>query len=140
MLQLYIVMAYGKTVSEEVEMKWVYLSLVTSIIVLILWTIVLSIEARGFGLHFYEYVTVVLQGSFNFVPYLPAIERGKRDRVNWTDFGFDSHSVGLVSKALISPECSLVEIKLSAHSLRKLTRHECKFLGQMLADSPKDAG
>eukprot|EP01083_Nonionella_stella_P016819 46952_1 len=139
-LQIYIITAYRNgRISPDVEMRWVVISLVTSCIVLVLWTIVLSIEAKGFGLHFYEYVTVVLQGSFNFVPYLPAIERGKRQHVNWTDFAFDSHSVGLVSKALISPECSLERIKLSAYSLRKLTRHECKFLGQMLADSPKEA-
>ena len=81
---------------------------------------------------------MVLQGSFNFVPYLPAIERGKRAKVNWTNFKFDSHSVGLVSKALISPECELTTIKLSGYSLSKLTRHECRFLGQMLADSPKN--
>lgn len=98
---------------------------------------VLKIESKQSGLHFYEYVTVVLQGSFNFVPLLPSIERGKRSAVNWTDFRFDSHSVGLVSKALISPECTLETIKLSAYSLKKLTTHECRFLGQMLADSPK---
>jgi len=134
-LQIYIAIRFAR--DDELSLQPVYISLLTSVFVLVLWGIVLSIEARGFGLHFYEYVTVVLQGSFNFVPYLPAIERGKRQRVNWTDFRFDSHSVGLVSKALISPECELQEIKLSAYSLRKLTRHECKFLGQMLADSPK---
>ena len=139
-LQVYILLIHADgRLNAGVEIRWVYVSLVTSCIVLVLWGIVLSIEARGYGLHFYEYVTVVLQGSFNFVPYLPAIERGKRQRVNWTDFRFDSHSVGLVSKALISPECALEEIKLSAYSLQKLTRHECKFLGQMLADSPKDS-
>eukprot|EP01084_Bolivina_argentea_P093975 168968_1 len=139
-LQLYIIMGYGSSsISSQIEIGFVYISLCTSITVLILWGIVLSVEANGFGLHFYEYITVVLQGSFNFVPYLPAIERGKKDRVNWTDFRFDSHSVGLVSKALISPECNLCEIKLSGHSLSKLTRHECKFLGQMLADSPSDS-
>eukprot|EP01083_Nonionella_stella_P250268 864524_1 len=139
-LQICIVTAFRDgRVSADVEIKWVVLSLVTSCIVLGLWTIVLCIEANQFGLPFYEYVTVVLQGSFNFVPYLPAIEQGEKQRVNWTDFTFDSHSVGLVAKALISPECSLVEIKLSAWSLSKLTRQECKFLGQMLAHSPENA-
>ena len=138
-MQLFIVFAYRRDrISADVEIGVVYLSLVTSCIVLFLWSIVLSIEARGYGLRFYEYITVVLQGSFNFVPYLPAIERGKRHKVNWTNFRFDSHSVGLVSKALISPDCKLQQIKMSPYSIGKLTRHECKFLGQMLADSPTD--
>jgi len=141
-LQVGILLAYGAGRLPNLDpnnIRFVWLSLFTSMTVLILWGSLLQSEARGYGLRFYEYVTVILQGSFNFVPYLPAIERGKRHEVNWTDFRFDSHSVGLVSKALISPECALKSIKLSAYSLTALTLHECKFLGQMLADSPKDA-
>jgi len=135
-LQAGIVLFWGGGIPD---LSMVYLSLVTSVLVLVLWSVVLRREASEVGLRTYEYVTVILQGSFNFVPYLPAIERGKKDLVNWADFRFDSHSVGLVSKALISPDCELRQIKLSADSLRKLTHHECKFLGQMLADSPKDS-
>ena len=45
-------------------------------VVLVLWGVLL-LRVRDGGLRLYEYVTVILQGSFNFVPYLPAIERGK---------------------------------------------------------------
>ena len=143
-LQFIIVVFYAdelkrKHQGENNPLGIIYLSLVTSCIVLVMWTVLLSREANEVGLQLYEYITVILQGSFNFVPYLPAIERGKKELVNWADFRFDSHSVGLVSKALISPDCNLKQIKLSADSLRKLTHHECKFLGQMLADSPKDS-
>ena len=41
-------------------------SLCTSLTVLVLWGVLLMLEARGYGLRFYE--------------------------VNWTDFRFDSHS------------------------------------------------
>ena len=42
-----------------------------------------------------EYVTVVFNGSFNFVPYLPAIERGKENgkKVNWIYFKLRNSTV-----------------------------------------------
>ena len=71
-------------------------------------------EAKENGLTRYEYLPIVLQGSFKFVPKLAAIERGTVNgtRVNWTKVELDSNGLSGIMKAVESPACSLNFIKV----------------------------
>jgi len=73
--------------------------------ILVLWITILLIESRNNGLSFASYVAVVLQGSAEFVPQLPAISRGtdKGTKVNWTAFKITDNTVGNIAVGLSSP-------------------------------------
>lgn len=113
----------------------VVLSLIASFFVIILWFgIILRIESSSNGISLIEYLPIVLQGSFKFVPFLPAIEKGTKNgkRVNWCLFKFDLNALSALGKALGSPNCNLETIKVSSKTLKKLPRIGCKFFGRLM--------
>jgi len=115
----------------------VLFGLICSLVVLALWVTIIFVEGKKNGMKFAEYTTVVMQGSFDFVEMLPAIERGTNTgiRVNWTKYKFAQDGVGHVSKALNSPQCKLELLKISKYTIRDLDRAQCRFLGGALAQS-----
>ena len=110
-------------------------ALVSSVLITFLWIFILFFESKKNGMGFVEYTTVVFQGSFKFVPYLPAIARGKLSKVNWTYFEIRNGSVGTIANALMDPLCKLKVVKLSNYSLKKMSRAGCKCLGNLLRTS-----
>ena len=86
----------------------VFFSLVASVFVIVLWFgIILKIEAKSNGMAVAEYLPIVLQGSFKFVPFLPAIERGTDtgQNVNWTGYKFDLNALSALGKVCKLPIC-----------------------------------
>ncbi len=80
---------------NDVSTFGVVMALFSSVIVLIFWGLILFVEASNNGMALSEYVPVVFRGSFSFVPFLPAIERGTKngDKVNWTYFKMNSDTI-----------------------------------------------
>ena len=113
----------------------VTLSLIASFFVIILWFgIILRIESSSNGISLIEYIPIVLQGSFKFVPFLPAIEKGTKNgkKVNWCLFKFDLSALSALGKALGSPNCNLQIVKVSTKTVKKLPRLGCKFFGRLM--------
>eukprot|EP01083_Nonionella_stella_P010271 29316_1 len=110
-------------------------ALISSFFVLLFWCAIIYFEGKKNGMKFVEYVTVIFQGSFNFVEMLPAIERGTPtgEKVNWTLYKFSDDGVGHVAKALNTPRCKLKLLKMSKYSIKDLDRAGCRFLGGALA-------
>lgn len=117
----------------------VLISLVASAFVMCLWGTIIFIEGNANGMNFVEYVTVIFQGSFQFVPFLPAIERGTKSgiRINWVWFRIDQDGVGHVGRSLSAPTCKLKLVKVSTYTLKKMNRFGCKFFGTVLAKGVK---
>ena len=138
-IQLLILLSGGAGCGECTTGS-VLLALGSSCFVLILWCTILKIESKKNGMGFVEYVTVVFQGSFNFVEMLPAIERGTETgiKVNWTLYKFADEGVGHVAKAVNSPSCRLKLLKMSKYTIKDLDRFGCRFLGGALAQSEQD--
>eukprot|EP01083_Nonionella_stella_P083398 230608_1 len=139
MMQLWILLHIKFSYREfdrevEVNPVAVVMAFVSSTFIIALWITILIIESKKNGMTFVEYVTVVFQGSFKFVPYLPAIMRGKETgkKVNWIYFRVRNSSVGTICNALLSPKCVLERVKLSGYSIKALSRAGCKLLGNML--------
>ena len=108
-LQLIILVAIERSGNNGIEAVTVALSLFISLIVIAFWTLILTIESRANGLRFAEYIPIVLQESFKFVPKLPAIERGTKNgqKVNWTNVKLDLNGLSGIMKALESPTSAL---------------------------------
>eukprot|EP01084_Bolivina_argentea_P045557 83866_1 len=72
-------------------------------------TFILRKKAGSNGVRFSEYVPVVLRASIDFIPSLPAIERGAPtgEKVNWTMYKFNSSNIGHLAQALNAPYCRL---------------------------------
>lgn len=121
----------GTSLKDTLGLNWVVIvfGLVTSAIVLALWCTIIYVEGKKNGMKFAEYTTVVMQGSFDFVEMLPAIERGTATgiRVNWTMYKFAPEGVGHVSKALNSPSCKLEFLKISTYTISNLSRAQCRY-------------
>ena len=83
---------------------------------------------------------MVFNGSFNFVPYLPAIERGKENgqKVNWIYYKLTNETVATIANALISPTSQCSTMKLSSYSIRNVSRTGCRAFGNVLRTSGVD--
>eukprot|EP01083_Nonionella_stella_P243612 848697_1 len=131
-LQLFLLL-FLRASSEllDINVFSVVLALLSSIVVTLFWIAILLFESRSNGMSFVEYMTVVFQGSFKFVPYLPAIERGSKTGidVNWTRYRLDVDGVGSFAKALQSARCKLRRLKISLYSFGSLHRNACKYFG-----------
>lgn len=105
--------------NQGIDAFTVSLSILISIIVIVFWSAILWAESHSNGLTLFEYLPIVLQGSFKFVPKLPAIERGTKngEKVNWTQVKLDLNGLSGIMKALESPTCSLKFIKVSFYLL-----------------------
>jgi len=123
----------------DLNILLVCFGLITSALVLLLWTAIIYFEGKKNGMKFAEYTTVIMQGSFDFVEMLPAIERGTATgrRINWTKYKFSTDGVGHVSKALNSPSCKLEFLKISTYTILALDRAQCRFLGSALSQSQR---
>ena len=113
-------------------------SIISSIFITCLWSLIIFLEGRKNGMSFSEYTTVIFQGSFNFVPMLPAIERGSPngEKVNWTYYKLNPEAVGNVGKALLNRNCRLDFMKISTYTLSTLHRFGAKYFGSMISNSP----
>eukprot|EP01083_Nonionella_stella_P019842 55053_1 len=116
---------------SEIYAETIPQSVLSSIVMTLFWIAILLFESRSNGMSFVEYMTVVFQGSFKFVPYLPAIERGSKTGidVNWTRYRLDVDGVGSFAKALQSARCKLRRLKISLYSFGSLHRNACKYFG-----------
>ncbi len=92
------------------------------------------VQQRGTLDHLF-FATLQTQGSFHFVPYLPAIERGRETgrHVNWTFYRLNNDSLGQICKAIASPTSRLSTLKISEYTVRSLHRFGCKYLGKAIA-------
>eukprot|EP01084_Bolivina_argentea_P143264 251637_1 len=153
-LQLYILLSLQRSIKEveggdtsndsdhfkiesNIDPISVISAFLSSLFIILLWITILSFESKKNGMTFVEYVTVVFQGSFKFVPYLPAIMRGKPNgkKVNWIYFKVRNGAIGTIAGALISPLCQLQIVKLSTYSIRGVSRTGCRYLGNVLKTS-----
>ena len=126
---------FGSTTCDKCTVSAVIQSIITSLLVLILWCAMLYFEAKKNGLSFGEYVAVTFQGSFDFVPMLPAIEKGVNEKgefVNWSNFKIKKESFGQISKTVYSKQCQLKTLKMSQYTISQLNRLSCTFLGSRL--------
>ena len=143
-LQLLLLLLLESYADEHLDISTfsVVIALLSSVVVCLFWIIILLFESKTNGMSFVEYVTVVFQGSFKFVPYLPAIERGKRTgiNVNWTRYRLDVDGLGLVAKSLISPNCVIEKLKISLYTIEKLHRNACKYFGKTIYQYNKNGG
>eukprot|EP01083_Nonionella_stella_P021384 59325_1 len=112
----------------------VTISLFASFFVIALWCGILRIESASNGISLFEYLPIVLQGSFKFVPFLPAIEKGTKNgvAVNWCLFKFDLNALTALGRALGAPNCALQVIKVSRKTFKKLPRFGCKLFGRLM--------
>eukprot|EP01084_Bolivina_argentea_P239662 402776_1 len=126
---------FGPASCDQCNVGSVIQSLITSIIIATVWCTALYFEGRANGLSFAEYVSVTFQGSFDFVPYLPAIEKGvelKGEFVNWSSFKILTESFGQISKSVYCISCELQLLKVSEYTISALNRLSCRFLGSRL--------
>lgn len=139
-VQLFILIRFRAGCPEGLKcptLPSVLMALGSSVFVLLLWCTILKLEAKKNGMGFAEYVTVIFQGSFNFVEMLPAIERGTETgkKVNWCLYKFSDEGVGHVAKALNSPNCKLNLLKISKYTIKDLDRFGCRFFGGAIAQT-----
>ena len=134
---LLVVFLGGEKLCNKCSTTSVVVAFISSLLVFVLWSTIIKIEGGVNGMGFVEYVTVIFQGSFKFVPFLPAIERGteKGVRVNWTHYKFSIDSIGSVGAGLNSPQCILERIKISDYTLKALHRYGCRYFGQSCMSS-----
>eukprot|EP01084_Bolivina_argentea_P203366 347360_1 len=135
-LQLLLLILLSQSKQDlDINYLSVALAFFSSVIVTVFWCIVLLFESKTNGMSFVEYVTVVFQGSFKFVPYLPGIERGGKTgiNVNWTQYRLDNDALGLVAKAFITPSCKISTLKISIYTIENLHRLACKYFGKTIA-------
>ena len=128
-----LVIHFGdEQICDKCSTASVVVAFISSLLVLILWSTIIKIEGGVNGMGFIEYVTVIFRGSFKFVPFLPAIERGteKGVRVNWTHYKFSMDSIGSVGAGLTNPQCILERIKISNYTLESLHRYGCRYFGK----------
>merc|ERR1719491_1846026 len=132
-IQLYILISVGEQCEKCTPLS-VLTALTSSCFVLTLWCTIIYVEGKKNGLKFVEYVTVIFQGSFNFVEMLPAIERGTENgiKVNWCMYKFTEDGVGHAAKGVNSPHCRLKLLKISNYTIKDLDRHGAAFLGGAL--------
>ncbi len=123
---------------DDVSVVGVVSALISSMFVLALWALILIVEAKKNGMAVTEYIPVVFRGSFSFVPFLPAIERGTENgqKVNWTYYKMSTDGIGHVAKAFTSYTCKLDTVKVSLYTLGNLHRFGCRYFGAMLQSSP----
>ena len=129
-----------KGVDVGVDEFAVTTSFLSSVFAIALWFgLILRFEAASNGISMIAYIPIVLQGSFKFVPFLPAIEKGTANgqSVNWCLFKFDLSAVSALGHALGQPTCTLQTVKVSTKTSKKLPRAGAKFFGRLLSSQPQ---
>ena len=138
-LQIFILLT-GGTGCEDCTLSSVIQASIMSCISIAFWGYKMMKDSKRNGIGFAQYVTVVFQGSFNFVEKLPAIQRGTKKgvKVNWAAYKFNDEGPGNVAKALNSPSCRLELLKMSKYTIKDLYRFGCRFLGGSIAQSDQN--
>eukprot|EP01083_Nonionella_stella_P087505 243497_1 len=123
-----------RTDALNIDLNKVLMSFGSSLFSLCVYGVILYYEANKYGLSVIEYLCVVMTGSFNFVPYLPAIERGREngESVNWIYYKLTNYNIGNIGMAFNSRRARCDRIKVSDYTISKMHRRSAVFFGQIL--------